>query len=163
MGSSHVDRNGPTKFYPTIREARRGSGPRPTAATARSARAPRFLRVRVCARLAASGSCARENGEARREREGEKRGGSGVIRYTVKATYRARTRESLPRAPPQRKGVVVGVTFRDVSSRDSARVCAVEAARQPLSERVLPRITAYVVIFQIIVLPFFLLCLPSRR
>lgn len=34
VGSSHVDRNGPTKFYPTIREARRGSGPRPTAATA---------------------------------------------------------------------------------------------------------------------------------
>lgn len=39
VGSSHADRNGPTEFYPTIREARRGSGPRPTAATARSARA----------------------------------------------------------------------------------------------------------------------------
>lgn len=38
VGSSHADRNGPTEFYPTIREARRGSGPRPTAATARNAR-----------------------------------------------------------------------------------------------------------------------------
>lgn len=37
VGSSHADRNGPTEFYPTIREARRGSGPRPTAATARNA------------------------------------------------------------------------------------------------------------------------------
>lgn len=36
VGSSHADRNGPTEFYPTIREARRGSGPRPTAATARN-------------------------------------------------------------------------------------------------------------------------------
>ncbi|KOC67621.1 hypothetical protein WH47_10396, partial [Habropoda laboriosa] len=46
VGSSHADRNGPTEFYPTIREARRGSGPRPTAATARNA-----CRWRVCVHL----------------------------------------------------------------------------------------------------------------
>ncbi|KYQ56764.1 hypothetical protein ALC60_04363 [Trachymyrmex zeteki] len=50
VGSSHVDRNGPTKFYPTIREARRGSGPRPTAATARSARAA-SLELRLASEL----------------------------------------------------------------------------------------------------------------
>lgn len=50
VGSSHVDRNGPTKFYPTIREARRGSGPRPTVATA-TKRARRVCRVRLLSEL----------------------------------------------------------------------------------------------------------------
>lgn len=67
VGSSHVDRNGPTKFYPTIREARRGSGPRPTAATARSARAA-SLELRLASELRVrerrSTSAQREEDEA---------------------------------------------------------------------------------------------------
>lgn len=152
VGSSHVDRNGPTKFYPTIREARRGSGPRPTAATARSARAA-FLRVELRLSSDQVELRARER-QGRREREGEKRGGGGVIQYTVKATT-ARTRESLPRAPPQRKGS--SSAWRSAFHREIPRECP----RCPRAkEQVLLRISARTSLFSEYSCCFLLCCLP---
>lgn len=107
VGSSHVDRNGPTKFYPTIREARRGSGPRPTAATARSARAA-SLELRLASELRVRKRWSRG---ARRGEEAWYTTVHGV------SDDRARTGKplSLPRAPPSAKGV--GATFSALSGR----------------------------------------------
>ncbi|EGI69780.1 hypothetical protein G5I_01321 [Acromyrmex echinatior] len=97
VGSSHVDRNGPTKFYPTIREARRGSGPRPTAATARSARAA-SLELRFASELRVR--------EAEKQRCPERRRSVVYVVYGISDDC-TRTGVSCPfsRAPPSAKGV----------------------------------------------------------
>lgn len=120
VGSSHVDRNGPTKFYPTIREARRGSGPRPTAATARSARAA-FLRVELRLSSDRAELRARER-RGRRAREGEEAWWRWCNTVYGESDERAYPRVSPEGATPA-KGVVVGVTFPFAfPSRNSARV-----------------------------------------
>lgn len=148
MGSSHVDRNGPTKFYPTIREARRGSGPRPTAATARSARAPRFS-ASECAPLSQHRKLRARKRRSRREREGEKAWWRWCNTVYGESDDRAYP-ESLSRGRhPSGKGRRQRDVPRFIARfRESVRCRDSRDSRGRKS-------AAYVVIFQVIVLPFF--------
>ncbi|KYN32824.1 hypothetical protein ALC56_12889 [Trachymyrmex septentrionalis] len=116
VGSSHVDRNGPTKFYPTIREARRGSGPRPTAATARSARAAFSPELRLASELRVR--------EAEKQRCPERRRSvvCGISGRSDDCT-RAGVSCPFPRAPPKgAKGVGATLSLVLTRKRDSPSV-----------------------------------------
>lgn len=126
VGSSHADRNGPTEFYPTIREARRGSGPRPTAATARNARAASvFLRLLVT-RLSVEG---RDNsGRIREEKSSvfqpvSTHGGRDPSRFRRVPRRRAGEFSVFPRCGEERAIRIARRSFsiREVVGNDNRR------------------------------------------